>query len=201
MRIGVLALQGGFAEHLAALRKLGADGFEIRQKADLDGNLDGIVIPGGESTVIGRLLHDTGLFQPITALIDAGLPVFGTCAGMILLAEKIDNDPIVHFGAIDITVRRNAYGRQLGSFYETGHFSGIGDIPMTFIRAPYIVSSGDGVTILATVDHLAVAAECQNILVTAFHPELTGDLRVHRYFLEKAASLNTARSSWLPGAG
>lgn len=185
MRIGVLALQGGFAEHLDALRKLGTDAFEIRKKEDLAGGLDGLVLPGGESTVIGRLLRETALFEPLKVLIGGGLPVFGTCAGMILLAEKIDNDPAVYFGSVPMTVRRNAYGRQLGSFKTRSHLAGLGEIPMTFIRAPYIASSGAGVNLLATVGGVGVAAEYENILVTAFHPELTDDLRVHQYFLGK----------------
>lgn len=188
MRIGVLALQGGFAEHIAALRKLGVDSFEIRKSSDLDDKFDGLILPGGESTVMGRLLHKTGLFEPIKGLIAAGLPVFGTCAGMILLAGKIDNDPTVYFKSIDIVVKRNAYGRQLGSFNTKAMFADIGEIPMTFIRAPYIASCGDGVRILATVDGIQVAAESGNVLVTAFHPELTNDLRVHQYFLRKITS-------------
>lgn len=188
MRIGVLALQGGFTEHLAALQNLGVDGFEIRKKDDLSGDIDGLILPGGESTVIGRLLQKTGLFAPLKARIDGGLPVFGTCAGMILLADVIVNDTAVYFANIDIAVKRNAYGRQLGSFMTTAPFLGIGTIPMTFIRAPYIVSSGAGVRILATIDGTQVAAESENVLVTAFHPELTDDLRVHQYFLDKVSS-------------
>lgn len=184
MRIGVLALQGGFAEHAAALKRLDAEVFEIRKKDDLDAGLDGIILPGGESTVISRLLHETGLFRPIRELIGGGLPVFGTCAGMILLAERIENDAVVTFGSIRMTVQRNAFGRQLGSFHTEESFSGIGRIPMTFIRAPRIVSCGDGVRILAEVDGVKVAAKCDNVLVTAFHPELTDDLRIHRYFLD-----------------
>jgi 5'-phosphate synthase pdxT subunit len=188
MRIGVLALQGGFAEHITALKKLGADAFEIRKIADLSGEIDGLIIPGGESTVMGRLLGETALFDPIKELINGGLPVFGTCAGMILLADKIENDPAVYFGCINMTVRRNAYGRQLGSFHTEGAFSDAGKVPMTFIRAPYIVSAGDNVHILAEVDGIKVAAESENVLVTAFHPELTNDLRVHQYFLDKISS-------------
>ena len=187
MRLGVLALQGAFAERLAVLARLGVDGFEIRKLADLDGGIDGLILPGGESTVMGRLLKDTGLFEPLKALIDGDLPVFGTCAGMILLAKKIENDPTVHFGAIGVTVRRNAYGRQLGSFQTVEDFDGIGKVPMTFIRAPYITEVEDGVRVLATVNGAKVAAECGNILVTSFHPELTDDLRVHQYFLGKVA--------------
>jgi 5'-phosphate synthase pdxT subunit len=189
MRIGVLALQGGFAEHLTALQKLGAETFEIRKKEDFSGSLDGLVLPGGESTVMGRLLQETKLFAPVKERIDGGLPVFGTCAGMILLAKKIDNDPAVYFGSIGITVKRNAYGRQLGSFQATAPFYGVGeDIPMVFIRAPYIASVDSGVKILASVDGFGVAAESGSILVTAFHPELTSDLRIHQYFLDKVVS-------------
>jgi 5'-phosphate synthase pdxT subunit len=184
VKIGILALQGGFLEHAAALNKLGVESFEIRQKADLDEGPDGLILPGGESTVIRRLLGETGLYGPLGALIGGGLPVFGTCAGMILLAEEIENEPSC-FGAIGITVRRNAYGRQLGSFRTAGDFAGLGEIPMTFIRAPYIASAGGGASILASVDGAGVAAEQGAILVTAFHPELTDDLRVHAYFLSK----------------
>ncbi len=185
MRIGVLALQGGFAEHLAALSKLNAEVIELRKPDDLSGGIDGLILPGGESTVMGRLLHETGLFMPLKGMIDGGLPVFGTCAGMILLAENIENDSTVHFASLRITIRRNAYGRQLGSFRQNGDFFGVGEVPMTFIRAPYIVSVGEGVRVLACVDGLQVAAESDSILVTSFHPELTDDLRVHQYFLDK----------------
>lgn len=188
MRIGVLALHGGFAEHITAIKRLGSDTSEIRKKADLNSKIDGLIIPGGESTVIGRLLGETDLFEPIKDLIRGGLPVFGTCAGMILLAEKIENEQAAYFGCISITVKRNAYGRQLGSFHTEGAFSDVGNIPMTFIRAPYIVSAGDRVRVLAEVDGIKVAAENENILVTAFHPELTHDLRVHQYFLDKISS-------------
>ena len=185
MRIGVLALQGGFAEHIAALNKLGVQSFEIRNINDLENSMDGLIIPGGESTVIGPLLKKTGLFNPMKMRIDGGLPVLGTCAGMILLAEKIYDAPDAYFKSMRITVKRNAYGRQLGSFHESGMFAGVGKIPMTFIRAPSIVSSGAGVRILAQVSGIGVAAESENILVTAFHPELTDDLNVLRYFLKK----------------
>lgn len=188
MRIGVLALQGGFAEHIAVLKKLNINAFEIRKKADLSGDIHGLIIPGGESTVIGRLLSETKLFDPIKVLITRGLPTFGTCAGMILLAEKIENDRAIYFGSMSITVRRNAFGRQLGSFHTEGPFSDIGRVPMTFIRAPHIVSNEENVRILAEVDGIKVAAESENILVSAFHPELTQDLRIHKYFLDKITS-------------
>ncbi len=183
MRIGVLALQGAFIEHEKMLRELGADCFEIRQLRDISGQIDGIVIPGGESTVQGKLLRELGIMEPLRKMIRNGLPVFGTCAGLILLAKSIDGGEPPHLAVMDITAKRNAYGRQLGSFSTEGEFQGIGRIPMTFIRAPYI-SSADGAEILAAVDGKAVAARQGNILVTAFHPELTSDARVHGYFLD-----------------
>jgi 5'-phosphate synthase pdxT subunit len=186
-RIGILALQGAFAEHKKAVEQLGAEVVEIRQKTDLTENtLDGMILPGGESTVMGKLLKELDLFDTLQKLIQDGLPVMGTCAGLILLADKISNDGHRYLGTMDITVKRNAYGRQLGSFHTKSIFKGIGEIPMTFIRAPYIenVSEADGVEVLAEVDHNIVAARQKNMLVMAFHPELTKDLRVHQYFLE-----------------
>ena len=188
MRIGVLALQGGFAEHVAMLRKLEVDCVEIRNRADLQTDLNGLILPGGESTVIGRLLHQIGLFTSMKQMMEEGMPVFGTCAGMILLAGAIDNEPTTWLGCMPITVRRNGFGRQLGSFHTTGAFGGVGDIPMTFIRAPFISSAGSDVRILADVRGFKVAAETDSMLVTSFHPELTGDASVHRYFVDKVRS-------------
>ncbi len=186
MRIGVLALQGAFIEHEKMLAELGADSFEIRQLRDINQYMDGLIIPGGESTVQGKLLRELGLLEPIRKMILSGLPVYGTCAGLILLAKKIDGGEPPHLAVMDITAKRNAYGRQLGSFSTEAEFKGIGKIPMTFIRAPYINGS-NGAEILAAVDGKAVAARQDNMLVTAFHPELTNDLSVHRYFLDMAA--------------
>ncbi|MDF2539071.1 MAG: glutamine amidotransferase [Herbinix sp.] len=186
-RIGVLALQGAFAEHMAALNKIGADCFEIRQKSDLTLQTpDGIILPGGESTVIGKLLQELDMLGDLKKLIEKGLPVFGTCAGMILLAGKLSNDDHKYLGTMDITVKRNAYGRQLGSFQTMGLFKGIGDLGMTFIRAPYIetLSEDKGVEALAVVNDRIVAARQGNMLVTSFHPELSEDLRVHEYFIQ-----------------
>jgi 5'-phosphate synthase pdxT subunit len=186
MRIGVLAVQGAFAEHITAIERLGAQAFEIRQIADLiEQPMDGIILPGGESTVIGKLLKELDLFDDLKQKLQDGLPVLGTCAGMILLAKNISNDSSRYLGLMDITVKRNAYGRQLGSFNTVGKFEGIGEIPMTFIRAPYIehVAKEYGTEILATVDGKIVAAKQKNMLVTSFHPELTGDLKIHRFFL------------------
>jgi len=185
-RIGVLALQGAFIEHIHALNKLGAETFEIRQKSDLKkGPIDGLVLPGGESTVMGKLLRELDLFDDLKKLIENGLPVFGTCAGLILLAKSISNDDDSYFGTMDIVARRNAYGRQLGSFRTEADFKGIGKIEMTFIRAPLIESAGEGVDVLSVVDGKIVAARQGNQLAIAFHPELTSDLSVHKYFLDK----------------
>ena len=183
MRIGVLALQGAFIEHERTLGRLGADSFEIRQLRNIEQPMDGLIIPGGESTVQGKLLRELGLMEPLREMILGGLPVFGTCAGLILLAKSIDGGEAPHLAVMDITAKRNAYGRQLGSFAANGVFKGLGSIPMTFIRAPYI-SSSEGAEILAVVDGKAVAARQGNMLVTAFHPELTYDTSVHGYFLD-----------------
>jgi 5'-phosphate synthase pdxT subunit len=183
-QIGVLAVQGAFIEHERILKSLGAEAFEIRQLRDLNRHLDGLVLPGGESTVQGKLLHDLGLFEPLKNLIKKGLPTFGTCAGLILLANKLSNDSHTYFGALPATVERNAYGRQLGSFYAEENFEGIGKVPMTFIRAPLIQSASEGVQVLATINDQIVAIRYKNQLAISFHPELNEDLRVHRYFLE-----------------
>lgn len=184
MRIGVLCLQGAFIEHIGMLESLGAETVELRQKRDVDGKFDGLVIPGGESTVMGKLLCDLDMLSPLREMIKSGTPVFGTCAGLILLAKKIANDDRVYFGTMDAVARRNAYGRQLGSFGTEAEFEGIGKIPMTFIRAPYIESVGENVRVLAKVDGKIVAAREGNQLVTAFHPELTDNTSVHKYFLD-----------------
>lgn len=183
--IGVLALQGGFEEHIRHLKSLGVEAFEIRKKADLNRPMNGLIIPGGESTTIGKLLKDLDIYDELKNRISKGLPTFGTCAGMILLARTIENSDVVHFGVMDIAVKRNAYGRQLGSFFTNAGFEGIGEIPMTFIRAPYIESVGEGVEVLSVVNGKMVAARQGHLLATAFHPELTDDNRVHRYFIEK----------------
>ena len=185
MNIGILALQGAFKEHKDILDMLGVDSYEIRKKTDLKKRPDGLIIPGGESTVIGKLLNDLDMMEELKNMIENGIPVFGTCAGLILLAKKIENDKRIHLGCMNIEVQRNAYGRQLGSFVTEEEFQGIGKIPMVFIRAPYIKSIGNNVKILSEVKGKIIAAEEKNILVTAFHPELTKDTRVHKYFIEK----------------
>lgn len=186
--VAILALQGAFIEHEHVLDRLGVDRFEIRQRSDLERPFDALIIPGGESTVIGKLLKDLGILSPLRDRIEKGLPVFGTCAGLIVLSKNVIGG-VPSLATMDITVKRNAYGRQLGSFYTEDGFDGIGKIPMTFIRAPYIDSVGKDVVVLSEVDGRIVAARQGKQLVTAFHPELTEDLSVHRYFLEEVAGL------------
>ena len=185
-KIGILALQGAFAEHEQVLKALDVETVQIRNQQDWEthADLDGLILPGGESTVMGKLLHDLDLFEPIKMKINAGLPVFGTCAGLILLAKTIVGDQTKHLASMDINVARNAYGRQLGSFVTNADFKGIGEIPMVFIRGPIIETIGPEVEILAQVNGAIVAAKEKHMLVTSFHPELTGDTRVHTYFLE-----------------
>ena len=183
MRIAVLALQGAFIEHEKMLSKLGVDSFEIRQRKDIQSSFDGLIIPGGESTVQGKLLNELGLMIPIRQMIQEGLPVFGTCAGLLMLSKKIKNgEP--YLATMDIIAVRNAYGRQLGSFYTEESFGENDRIPMTFIRAPYILKAGENVTVLSSVQGKAVAARQENQLVTAFHPELNGNITVHKYFAD-----------------
>lgn len=184
MRIGVLAVQGAFAEHEAVLRALGADCVELRQKKDIAG-IDGLVLPGGESTVQGMLLRQLDMFDELKGLISDGLPVLATCAGLILLAQKLDADETVHFGTLPVTVRRNAYGRQLGSFETRAAVGEIADFPLVFIRAPYITEHRGDVNVLSTVDGNVVGVEYKNQIGLAFHPEMTSDSRIHESFLRK----------------
>ena len=185
MRIAVLALQGAFIEHEKMLAQLGVDSFEIRQRSDWDQPKDGLIIPGGESTTQRKLLTDLHLLSPIKAAIEKGLPTFGTCAGLILLAKKVEGETVEGISTMDMEVRRNAYGRQLGSFFTEGKMEGIGDhIPMAFIRAPYIHRVMGDTQVLAVTGGHIVAARQGNQLVSAFHPELNDDTRVHAYFLD-----------------
>ena len=186
MKIGILALQGAFVEHEKVLAKLGVESIELRNLEDFQqhqSNLSGLILPGGESTTMGKLLRDQNMLLPIREAILSGLPVFGTCAGLILLAKEIISQKESHLGTMDMVVERNAYGRQLGSFYTEAECKGVGQIPMTFIRGPIISSVGEDVEILATVDNQIVAAQEKNMLVTSFHPELTDDVRLHQYFI------------------
>ncbi len=192
MRIGILALQGAFVEHAGVLAELGAECRELRQLQDLEQEFDGLVLPGGESTVQGKLLRELGMFEPLRALIARGVPVLATCAGMILLADRLFNDDKVFFATMRVTVSRNAYGRQLGSFHTEAELRGLGKVPMTFIRAPYIERVGAGVEILAEVDGKIVAARYGNQLALAFHPELDASRALHRYFLQLCAAFRQA---------
>lgn len=187
MRIGILALQGAFLEHEQRLQQLGTDCFEIRQLKDLEQGLDGLVLPGGESTVQRKLLQDLGLLQPLKEQIENGLPVLATCAGLILLAEEIDSGEAPCFGTIPMTAKRNAYGRQLGSFHTMAEVQGIGSVPMTFIRAPYIASVKEPVQVLSVVQGNIVGVQYGNQIALAFHPELDADPRLHAHFLDLVA--------------
>lgn len=186
LNIAVLALQGAFYEHETILRELGANCIELRQKEDLARPFDGLILPGGESTAQGKLLRELDMFSPLREKIRSGLPVLATCAGLILLAERSSNDERTHFQTLPVTVRRNAYGRQLGSFHTVQDFGGMRDIPMTFIRAPYIESVREDVEILAKVDGNIVGVRYKNQLAISFHPELDSDRRIHKLFLEMA---------------
>ena len=182
MKIGILAVQGAFIEHEKMLSTLGCNCTLLRQKSDI-GSFDGIVFPGGESTVQGKLLHELDMYDSIKEIIEADTPVLATCAGLILLAEHLSNDENVYFGTLPVTVKRNAYGRQLGSFQRMADFKGIGDFNMTFIRAPYIEHASDGVETLATVDDKIIGVKYKKQFGLAFHPELGDDNRIHKLFL------------------
>lgn len=182
IKIGVLALQGAFIEHENVLTDIGAVCTEVRRPADLHG-LDGIVLPGGESTVQGQLLQKSDLLAPLRELIASDLPTLATCAGLILLAERIKDSSITHLGTLPVTVKRNAYGRQLSSFVTEEPVKGIGNYPMIFIRAPYIEHADMDVEILAKADDKIVAVKYGNQIGLSFHPELSGNPKIHEWFL------------------
>jgi 5'-phosphate synthase pdxT subunit len=189
--IGVLALQGAFREHCDAVRRLGHEAVEVRNPADLEG-VDGLIIPGGESTTMDKLLDWTGLRAPLQARLDDGMPAFGTCAGLIILAASaVDGIPEQRpLKAIDIVAQRNGFGRQVHSFEAPVHLVGEDeDMPGVFIRAPRIVATGDDVEVIATMGEETVAAASGTIMVATFHPELTGDDRLHRRFCERVAAV------------
>ena len=185
-QIGVLALQGDVREHLAALRAAGAEPVEVRGVVDLAG-LDGIVLPGGESTTMGRLLTVFELLEPLRRALTAGLPAYGTCAGMVLLADEVrDGRPgQPTLGGLDVVVRRNAFGRQVDSFEAQLELDGVGEVHGVFIRAPWVEQVGAGVEVLARVGEHPVAVRQGHLLATSFHPELTGDGRVHALFVQQ----------------
>lgn len=186
IKVGVLAVQGAVTEHLHLLSQLpDVLAKEVKYLEELN-DIDGLIIPGGESTAIGRLLKDFNLLQPLKEKIQKGLHVWGTCAGMILLAKHLENDPTVHLGVMDITVERNAYGRQLGSFETELMIKGVSSnkIPLVFIRAPYVTKIKSNVSTLLEIDDHIVACRQQHMLATSFHPELTNDITFHRYFVD-----------------
>ena len=184
MKVAVLAVQGAFIEHEKALERLGVETVELRKAEDLEQDFDGLVLPGGESTVQSRLLKELSMFETLKKKIEEGLPVLATCAGLILLAQNISNDENRCFATFPVTVKRNAYGRQLGSFYYEGEIKEIGTFPMEFIRAPYIESVEKNVEILAQVEEKIVGVAYKNQLAFSFHPELTGNDRIHDKFIE-----------------
>lgn len=182
-RIGVLAVQGAFAEHEAMLCSIGAECRELRSAADLGQKPDGLVLPGGESTVQRKLLMESGMLAPIKSWIEEGVPVLATCAGLILLAEHLSNDERTCFKTLPVTVRRNAYGRQLGSFVTEAEVHHIGTMRQNFIRAPYIETVGPGVEVLSETDGHITAVRYGQQLALAFHPEVGPDTRLHEAFL------------------
>lgn len=183
MRAAVLALQGAFAEHGKMLTEMGMEYFEIRKRADAEKEFDALILPGGESTVMGKLLREMELLSVLRERIVSGMPVLGTCAGLILLAEKLEGSEENHLGTLPVTVKRNAYGRQLGSFTVTSDLKGAGNIPMVFIRAPYISEIGENVEVLAEVDGRIAAVRYGKQIGVAFHPELAGCESVYRMLL------------------
>ena len=192
MKIGVLALQGAFIEHIKMLENVLTkkeiselvDLVEIRQLKDLEG-LDALVLPGGESTVQGKLLHDLNLFNPIKELIESGMPVLATCAGLILLSKEIDADETRHLQTLPVVVKRNAYGRQLGSFVTKENVGTIENYPLTFIRAPYVKEClSEDVEVLSVVEDKIVGVKYKNQIGLAFHPEMTNDNRIHEEFVK-----------------
>ncbi|WP_312587945.1 pyridoxal 5'-phosphate synthase glutaminase subunit PdxT [Corynebacterium dentalis] len=190
LTIGILSVQGGVAEHVRMVEKLGHEAVLVRRTEHL-ANIDGLILPGGESTTMSRLLLLSGMIEPLREAIQGGLPAFGTCAGMIMLATTVlDTRPDAEsLGVIDVTVRRNAFGRQRDSFEGELDFTGIANpVDSVFIRAPQIEEVGGDVQVLATVDERVVAARQNHVLVTSFHPELTEDLQVHQYFVEMIRS-------------
>lgn len=185
MKIGILGFQGAIVEHCQHITAIGHEPVIVRYPEQLD-ELDGIILPGGESTTMGKLLNRTGMMEPLRQKIEKGLPVWGTCAGMILLAKKLENDSRVHLGVMDIVVRRNAYGTQIDSFDVNTDIPEVSDrqIPLVFIRAPFITEIGEQVKVLCRIEGHVVAAREKNMLVTSFHPELTNHSDFHQYFAE-----------------
>lgn len=187
-RVGVLAYQGDVREHVAALEAAGALPVEVRRVEELDA-VDGLVVPGGESTVIGKLANRYGLLEPLRERARAGLPVLGTCAGMIFLAREVEGPPQDLLGVLDVRVRRNAFGRQVASFEAEVDVKGVdgGPVAGAFIRAPWVADAGPEVEVLAELEGKVVAVRQGNLLATAFHPELSGEVRLHRWLVDLIA--------------
>ena len=181
--VGVLALQGAFREHIISLEKLGVKAKEVRTLSDLS-NIDSIILPGGESTVQGKLLRALNMMVPLKSMIEQGLPVLETCAGLILLANKIDNDENTYLSTLPVSVKRNAYGRQLSSFITTSNLGPLNAVEMIFIRAPYITNVEDVVEVLSMHDGKITGVRYKNQIGLSFHPELSNDLRCHELFLK-----------------
>lgn len=200
MRIGILAVQGAFIEHEKLITAVAEHSgeqiecIEIRQKKDLE-KIDGIILPGGESTVQGKLLKDLDIYNELQGLILQGIPTLATCAGLILLAQTLENDPVRHLATLPVTVQRNAYGRQLGSFSVFSNVGEINNFPLVFIRAPYITKISSDTKILTTVEHHIVGVEYKNQIGLAFHPEMTNDTRIHEYFIRKVNELLTNKKA------
>ena len=183
IKIGVLALQGAVREHIQHIEALGVTGVAVKRPRELD-DIAGLIIPGGESTAIGKLMVEYDFIDAVRAFGEAGKPVYGTCAGMILLAQRIAEGDQPLLGLMDIEARRNAFGRQRESFEADLDIVGIGLFRAVFIRAPWIEATGEGVQTLAEFDNIKVMARQNQYLASAFHPELTGDVRIHKYFLD-----------------
>lgn len=185
MKIGVLAFQGGVIEHIKQIEALGHEAVKVKKESDLEG-IEGIILPGGESTTMSKLLNITGMMEPLRKKIEEGLPTWGTCAGMILLAKDIDGEDKSHLGVMNIKVKRNAFGTQIDSFTTRKAINKVSvePIDLVFIRAPYVESCGEKVQVLCEIDGRIVAVKENNIIATSFHPELTKDLTFLKYFLE-----------------
>lgn len=186
-KVGVLALQGGVEEHLRILSEIeNIEPVKVKYTEDFD-KIDGLIIPGGESTTLGKLLTTFNMLEPLKEKINKGLPIWGTCAGMILLAKHIENDETKHLGVMDITVKRNAYGRQLGSFETKATINEVSStpIPLVFIRAPYVSGVKENVEVLLKIEDKIVACKQNNMLATSFHPELTNNKCFHEYFIRE----------------
>jgi len=193
MKIGVLALQGDVREHLEMLKKCGADTVQVKSPEDID-NIDGLIIPGGESTTIGRLIERNGLDTEIKKKFEEGMPIYGTCAGAILLSKKVIGQSQFKFGFLDAAVVRNAYGRQVDSFETEIELDEIGKFKGVFIRAPVIQKVYNGAKIMGKFKDMPVMIRQGNLLITTFHPELTGDKRIHQYFVNMAKQKSHRKS-------